>query len=61
VGVLVPVALTLAAANSLLAAEEGVAARDGACAVEPDATWFASPPVEDPGMWTCSLISTRFK
>lgn len=51
-GVLVPVALTLAAANSLLPAEEGVAARDGPIAVEPDAIWFASP-----GTWTCGQLA----
>lgn len=45
VGVLAPVALSLAAANSLLAAEEGVAAREDAFA---GITWVASP-VKDPG------------
>lgn len=45
---LVPVALSLAAANSLLAADEGVAAREDAFTVEADATWLLSP-AEDPG------------
>jgi len=46
-GVLVPVALSLAAVNSLLAAEEGVAAREGAFPLA-GATWLVSP-VDDPG------------
>ena len=44
-GVLVPVALSLAAANSLLAADEGVAAREDAFPVEADTL----SPEEDPG------------
>jgi hypothetical protein len=44
--VLVPVAMNLAAANSLLAAEEGVAARKGAFTLA-GATWLVSP-VEEP-------------
>jgi len=46
--VLVPVVPGLAAVNSLLAAEEGVAGREDTIALEARETWLASP-IEDPG------------